>query len=115
MTKDFYRSLDRPINIFGLKGEWVRYFFYLAGASLVLAFLVGSVSGVGMGFAVFLVGGIGSFFACLIFQGRLPSRCIAKARIRSKMRLRVVRRESLAKILLGDPREKTIVYHDVLK
>ena len=110
MTKDFYRSLDRPINIFGLKGEWVRYFFYLAGASLVLAFLVGSVSGVGMGFAVFLVGGIGSFFACLIFQGRLPSRCIAKARIRSKMR-----RESLAKILLGDPREKTMVYHDVLK
>ena len=112
MKREFYRSLDRPINIFGLKGEWVRYFFYFAGVFLVLAFLVGGIVGVGMGFAIFLAGAIGSFFACLVLQDRLPSRRIAKVRLRSKMRSRVVRRETLCRILLEDPRDRTMVYHD---
>ena len=106
MRVTFYKSLDRPVNIFGLKGQWVNIFLYLLGASVILAFVIGFLTSIGGGFAVFLIGGIGSFFVCLVLQQRLPARQIDKAKIQSKMRQSVIRRETLARIVLDDPRRK---------
>lgn len=103
MRTEFYKSLDRPVNVFGLKGQWVNVFLYMLGGSLAFAFVVGGFTGVGGGFATFLVGGIGCFFACLVLQQKLPSRQIDKAKIQPKMRQAVIRRETLARIVLDDP------------
>ena len=34
MRTVFYKSLDRPVNVFGLKGQWVNVFLYMLGGSL---------------------------------------------------------------------------------
>ncbi len=105
MRTVFYKSLDRPVNVFGLKGQWVNVFLYMLGGSLVLAFIVGGFTSVGGGFATFLVGGVAAFFACLVLQQKLPARQIDKAKIQSKMRQAVIRRETLSRIVLEDPRK----------
>lgn len=103
MTRTFYKSLDRPVNIFGLRGAWVRIYLILLGCSLVLALMLGALLGSAAGFAVFIVSLIGLFFSCLVIQQRLPARQIGKARIQSRMTQAVIRRETLSRILLDPP------------
>lgn len=102
MKVPFYRSLDREINIFGLRGGWVRNFLFIAGGSLVLALLVGAVTSTGMGFVIFLVGLIGGFFLCLVLQQRAPSRQLDKLKVESRMKGYIIRRETLTHIVPRD-------------
>lgn len=103
MKTTFYRSLDRTINIFGLRGGWVRIYLIALGCSTVVAFFLGVLAGTTAGFAFFIIMLIGLFFLCLVLQQKLPSRLIEKAKIQSKMRQVVVRRETLSRILLDPP------------
>lgn len=99
MERPFYRSLDREIQVLGLKGKWLRIFLILFALGAVLAFLFGASSSTGIGIIVFLIVGVASFLGCLVLQGKMPSRRVDKFKIASKCSLRVVRRESLGRIL----------------
>ena len=99
MQRKYYKSLDRPLNIFGLKGNWIRIFGLVVGVALMAALVVGVVTGSGPGMGVFIVGLVGGFFVCLVLQARMPSRRLPKARLRSRMEFRVIRRRTLAKIV----------------
>ena len=103
MKTSFYRSLDRPINIFGLRGRWVTLFLYSLGGCLVLAFIIGIMMGVGMGFSVFIVGGVAAFFGCLVLQAKTPARRLEKVKVSSRLRRAVYRRETLTRIIPQDP------------
>lgn len=103
MKTVFYRSLDRPVDIFGLRGSWISVFLYTLGALLVLAFLVGAFTTVGIGFSVIIIGGIAAFFVYLVLQSKVPSRQIDKVKVSSKLRRAVIRRETISRIILDDP------------
>ncbi len=104
MQRTFYKGLDRPINVFGLRGGWVKIFGIMAGGALVLAFIVGFISGAGAGMGTFIGGAALAFIACLFLQHKRPARRLGNLGLASKMEMRVVRRETLSKILLKEPR-----------
>lgn len=106
MNKTFYKSLDREINIFGLRGGWVKIFLIIVGCSLFLALLLGAMTSTGVGFSIFIIGLAGGFISCLVLQQKMPSRQIDKVKIQSKMKGYIVRRETLSRIILEDPRKK---------
>jgi predicted MFS family arabinose efflux permease len=108
MKTAFYRSLDRTINIFGLRGGWVRIYLIALGCSTVLALFIGIFAGTSMGFAFFIIMLIGLFFLCLVLQTKLPDRQLPKARVQPRMRQAVIRRETLSRILLDPPQELKI-------
>ncbi len=97
MRRKYYKSLDRPVNVFGLRGEWLKYFGIGCGADLVVAFLIGALMGTGVGMGLFIGLAAVVFFACLVLQAKYPSRRLGKVRLRQKMELRVVRRTALSK------------------
>lgn len=105
MRTTFYRSLDRTINIFGLRGTWVRIYLTVLGISLVAAVFIGVIAGTSAGFAFFIIMLIALFFACLLIQQKLPNRQLHKARVQRKMRQAVIRRETLSRILLDPPQK----------
>lgn len=100
MKTTFYKSLDRPIDIFGLKGKWITIFLIGTGFMILMGIIIGSIMGSSYGIATAIVGAFASFFGCLIFQGKLPARRINKARLASKCSVRAVRHENLSRILL---------------
>lgn len=106
MNKTFYKSLDREINIFGLRGGWVKVFLSICGCALVLALFIGAMTSTGVGFSIVIVGIAGGFITCLVLQQKMPSRQIDKVKIQSRMKGYVVRRETLSRIILPDPRRK---------
>ena len=103
MRMTFYKSLDRQLVVFGLRGSWIRIFLYCAGGVMLLAFTVGFIMGRAMGYTVAVVGLIVAFFFCLMYQVKLPTRRMDKAFSKGKMRQQVIRRETLSHIVLGDP------------
>lgn len=106
MRRTFYRALDRPVSIIGLKGRWVGRFFVLAGASLLCGIVVGSCSDSGTGIATVFVGAFGSFFYCLVRQQKVSSRRLAKEPLKGRMNVCVRRRSTLSRILLVSNNER---------
>lgn len=103
MVRQFYRSLDRPMDLFGLKGRWIRTFFLMLGVSCV----PGAFLAVSYGISAFIaclfgLGGI-AFFGCLMLQGKTPERRLDKTVLSKRMCVTVRRRENASRILLEDP------------
>lgn len=114
MVRTYFRSLDRPLNIFGLRGGWIRNFGVFSGAGLVLAIIVGVFTSSGIGMGVFIGGIAVSFFACLVLQAKVPYRRLPKAPLQEKMRLRVIRRRSLCRNVAVDARRQDESLFDFL-
>lgn len=103
MIVNFAKSLDRPLEIIGLKGKWLTVFIAFVGASVLLAIIAGVVvsSGVGVSTAIVLVAV--SFVLTLSLQGKTSSRQIAQRRASAKIFSYVRWNESVSRILLPDP------------
>lgn len=99
----FAKSLDRPLEIVGLKGRWLTVFIAMAGVSIVVAIVAGIIttSAVGISGAIILV--IVSFLLCLSLQGKTSSRQMARQKASSKIYEYVRWNETVARILLPDP------------
>ena len=105
MTLPFYKSLDRPVDIFGVKGKWIIVFLVLAGLFVVLAIILGAAIRSGVGIVTAIVGIIGSFVLCYILQGKVSHRQLQKMKASEKIYPAVIRRESLCHILLSSDRK----------
>ena len=68
MKRTFYKSLDHPFELFGIKGNWVKMVLYFAGGGLIAALLLGSAFGSGFGVFILVVSIFGGFFYCLSKQ-----------------------------------------------
>ena len=106
MTVYFAKSLDRPIDIFGLKGRWLTIFLMIAGGFVLLALVVGTATTSGIGISCAIIGVAGAFFGCMVRQGSVSHRQVARAKASSSVSRFVRRRETLSRILLPDPRER---------
>lgn len=98
------KSLDRPVDIFGLKGEWIKVFLIVAACFLVAGFVAGAMTTSGIGITVVIVGCIGSFVTCLVVQDSVPHRNINKYSQSAAMKSCVRRKETISHIMLPDPR-----------
>lgn len=102
MQCQFYRSLDRQISIFGLRGKWITVFLYGTGALLLLGIVLGFIISSGVGISVAIGGIFVSFFTCMMLQTTRPAKLIDKWRLSPMMDGKVVRRESVSRIILED-------------
>lgn len=98
----FAKSLDRPLEIVGLKGKWLTVFIALAGASVLIAIVAGvaTTSSVGISAAILLI--VVSFLLVLSLQGKTSSRQIAQQKASVKIYPYVRWNECLTRILLPD-------------
>ena len=99
MTRDFYKSLDRPVDVFGLKGKWIRNFLVLAGLSLVLAFFFGSLTNSGIGIFSFFIMALLSFVGCVMVQSKISSRRMERTLFGKNCKRVVTRRETISRIV----------------
>lgn len=104
MKRTFYKSLDHPFELFGIKGNWVKMVLYFAGGGLIAALLLGSAFGTGFGVFILVVSIFGGFFFCLSKQKTTPDRRLPRQRLSPSTVGWVRRRETIARILLP-PRE----------
>lgn len=102
MRMTFYRSLDRPMDLFGLKGRWIRTFLISFGVAAAVGAVLGFALGMGAAIATILGGGAACFFGCVLLQGKTSERQLEKARIESKMERYVIRRENISRTVLRD-------------
>lgn len=104
MEVPFAKCLDRPVDIFGIKGKWITIFLVLAGASIVVALALGFIvsSGIGISAGIILV--VTSFVVCLTRQSKTSYRQVTKAPLRSLVIPYVMRGETLCRILHTDKR-----------
>lgn len=100
MIRYFTKSLDRPVNIFGLKGKWITVFLIVAGASVVLGIITGVAMGSGFGVSVAIIGAVASFMGTYVMQGRISHRDLDKMPVSGRCRCYVRRQETLCRILL---------------
>lgn len=91
------------MDLFGLKGSWIRIFLLCLGICVAPALVLAIVFSIGAFVAVMLVGGGVSFIGCMILQGKAPERRLYKVRLSGKMELSVRRRENLSRIIILDP------------
>lgn len=104
MRIPFAKSLDRPLEILGLKGKWL-YLFGGAGVGFLLAaFIVGRSLGSATGIATAAFGVVGAFIVCFIMQSRYSHRRIARMFIPARIPKYVTRRETVGRVLTPDPR-----------
>lgn len=99
MQVNFYKCLDRPVDIFGLKGKWITVFLVMAGASLLIALLLGFTISSRIGIAAAFILVAISFFVCLTTQSKVSYRQIMKIPLRSLTVPYVFRRETLYRIM----------------
>lgn len=102
MRVPFYRSLDRSVDIFGLKGLWIIVFLAMVGLSVIVGIFFGVAAGTGSSVAVIIVLSGFSFMFCMTMQGRLPGRRLKRYASSSRCDRLVRRRETLSRILLED-------------
>lgn len=104
MEVPFAKCLDRPVDIFGIKGKWITIFLVLAGASIATALALGFIisSGIGISAGIILV--VTSFVVCLTRQSKTSYRQVTKAPLRSLVVPYVMRGETLCRILHTDKR-----------
>ena len=100
MIRVFCRSLDRPVNIFGLRGRWITVFIALAVLSVVLGLTTGAFMGSGVGVSVAILGAVASFLGCYMSQVKTSHRDLEKLSMPSKCRTYVRRQETLCRIIL---------------
>lgn len=110
MYVNFTKSLDRPVEIFGVKGRWIVIFLVMAGVSFVLGLIVGFSASAGYGISVVLLFVSVSFIACHLLQGRVSHREVEKVAASMKVIPCVQRRETLCRILLPDTGVKCPFY-----
>ena len=65
-----YRSLDNPPSLLGLKGAYMLWCLAALGASTLVSVLVGSLTSSIVGTLLFLAGGVASYLAVTVLQGR---------------------------------------------
>lgn len=104
MTVYFAKSLDRPVDIFGIKGKWLTIFLVAAGCSVAVSLAVGFIMSAGAGIASAILLVSVSFIVCMVTQGRISHRQVAKFKASSFICQFVSRRETVCRILLPDPR-----------
>lgn len=110
MIVRFAKSLDRPIDIFGLKGKWIKVFLVGVALILVVALVFGASAGSAYGIGSFLCLAIVWFFVCLVKQGKIPQRRLPRMGLSSRIYHQVTRRETIARILMRDPRIEDLGY-----
>lgn len=98
MRRNFYQSLDRPVDIFGLKGRWIMIFLFVCLGFLFLGIVLGCVFGTAYGLLTVILGVFLSFGVCFYIQLRVPHRRISKYMSSSVMSFDVSRRETLCHI-----------------
>lgn len=99
MQVTFFKSLDRAIDIFGIRGKWITIFLCAASASILFALFVGFSFGSGIGVAAAIVLVVVSFVFCLTIQTKVSYRQVSKIPLRSLIVPCVFRRETLYRIL----------------
>lgn len=104
MIVNFAKSLDRPVDIFGVKGGWIKIFLIAVGVCVVLGIIIGSYMTAGVGISVAIVGAIACFIACQVIQESVTHRHIDKYPLTGRMKCYVRRKETLSSVLLPDPR-----------
>ena len=95
----FCKALDRPVNIFGLKGKWITVFLVMAGACVFLAFIVGFMMTTGTGISVAIIGGLASFMIAYVLQGKTSHKDLLKVPLKTKSSRYIKRRETLCRIM----------------
>lgn len=103
MQVNFYKCLDRPVDIFGIKGKWITIFLVMAGASILIALLLGFTISSRIGIAAAFILVAVSFFICLTTQSKVSYRQIMKLPLRSLTIPYVFRRETLYRIMTVGP------------
>ena len=108
----FCKALDRPVNIFGLKGAWITMFLVAAGACIMFALIAGFATTSGIGICIAIIGGIGSFVICYMTQEKISHRNLKKLSLVSKSKGYVKRRETLCRIVYSSVEEPSWFYED---
>lgn len=103
MIVNFAKSLDRPLEILGIKGKWLTVFLIFAGGGIVIGVISGIAISSGVGISVAIVLAIVGFVLTLSLQGKTSYRQIARQRVSSKMQRFVRWNETVSRVMLPDP------------
>lgn len=99
MRVKYYKSLDRELMLFGIRGRWLWVFGIGIAAVLLLCVIFGMIYDTGVAMGLFIAGFAVDFLACVIIQARIPSRRLQKLLYVKMLPCRIVRHESLYRIL----------------
>jgi len=103
VKREFYKSLDREVDIFGLKGRWITVFLAMAVASVIAGALLGTVFG-GVVSTIACIGlVVGCYFVCVTIEAVVPPREMPKLRAASRMPSGVSPKETLSRIYIRPP------------
>lgn len=102
MIRTSYKSLDRPMDFFGLKGRWIIVFLACVGIAVLLGIMIGVSVTSAYGIATAILGAIAAFIFCLLRQQTVSDRKIVRYLVSSKCSRDVTRREQLSRILLPE-------------
>ena len=106
MICNFTKSLDRPLELFGIKGKWLILLLAIAGAGAFAGIFVGMIIDTTIGVLVF----VSSIFAGFLFvrasQDKASHRQLGKLSLVNKVTPYVYRRETIKSIMYVDPRFK---------
>lgn len=106
----FFKSLDRPMDMFGIKGKWIFIFVVLFVAVVLVGVLAGSVTTSGIGITVVIIGAVVDFVGVTMMQGKLSERNVQKIESTGKIYEAVSRKETLGRILLADKNVPSAFY-----
>lgn len=106
----FFKSLDRPMDMFGIKGKWIFIFVVLFVAVVLVGILAGSVITSGIGITVVIIGAVVDFVGVTMMQGKLSERNVQKIESTGKIYEAVSRKETLGRILLADKNVPSAFY-----
>lgn len=99
MKRYFAKSLDRPVEMVGLKGGWIIVFIVLALISLLVGITIGVLTTAGYGISAVFILVFTAFIGCTMVQNTIPSRDLKKLKVSGKGTTYVVRRQTLNRIL----------------
>ena len=102
MRVKYYKSLDRELMLFGIRGRWLWVFGIVIAVVLLLCVVFGMIYDAGVAMGLFIAGFALDFLFCIIVQARIPSRRLQKLLYVRMLPCKVVRRESLYRILRQD-------------
>lgn len=105
----FAKSLDRPLDLFGLKGFWIVIFFVMAAISLLLAIFIGVFfASSSFGIGSFLLLAIISFIACLLIQEKYSHRQMKKLKASLSVSYPIVirRHQTVCRAMLAHKKNK---------
>lgn len=78
MERKVYRSLDRPVAFFGIRGRYMSWVVIGLVVDLVLSFIIGALTVGIIGFICFLGLAIGIYLYVISFQERMSDRELEK-------------------------------------